>query len=246
MRTFFQSNLALLSCLFLMFFFKSVLASEKDFFFATPYFLSNGFFDSGKRKETILFSFFSLKETNKIDTDILEADSFSRDASEKSFQSPTAGVALKTEGLNWLLSGNFSIPLTSQLENAVFHGIALFFELQFELRRTRWWWRDEIIDKKSLSYKLSYHPLTRQFRVNRGGISQSFDSLSDAVTVISRVRDWIVFSSKQLKPTSSYRVSVRLNLNSEKLPKPFQISAITDHDWNPPSEWMHLFFTFPE
>ena len=36
-----------------------------------------------------------------------------------------------------------------------------------------------------------------------------------------------------------------MRLDQARLPKPFQITALTDSDWNPQSEWKGLSFVVP-
>jgi hypothetical protein len=36
-----------------------------------------------------------------------------------------------------------------------------------------------------------------------------------------------------------------MRLDTTRLPKPFQMTALTDRDWNPQSEWKRFDFTVP-
>ncbi len=149
---------------------------------------------------------------------------------------------LSADGDGWLLSAEFSVPLTRSLEDAVRRGVPLYFVLEFELTRPRWWWTDERIAERSISYRLSYHALTRQFRLGSNGLGQNFDTLDEAVRTMSGIRGWRVMGVDRVVPGTRYEAQVRLRLDTSQLPKPFQISAITNRDWNPQSEWKR--FTF--
>ncbi|ODU68945.1 MAG: hypothetical protein ABT05_02470 [Lautropia sp. SCN 66-9] len=149
---------------------------------------------------------------------------------------------LSADGDGWLLSAEFSVPLTRSLEDAVRRGVPLYFVLEFELTRPRWWWTDERIAERSISYRLSYHALTRQFRLGSNGLGQNFDTLYEAVRTMSGIRGWRVMGVDRVVPGTRYEAQVRLRLDTSQLPKPFQISAITNRDWNPQSEWKR--FTF--
>ena len=46
-------------------------------------------------------------------------------------------------GDGWLLSADFTLALPARLEEAVSRGVALYFVLEFELNRPRWYWWDE-------------------------------------------------------------------------------------------------------
>jgi hypothetical protein len=42
--------------------------------------------------------------------------------------------------------------------------------VEFDLFRPRWYWWDESVILSVLTYRLSYHALTRQYRVNAVGV----------------------------------------------------------------------------
>ena len=50
------------------------------------------------------------------------------------------GIEPSTDGEAWLLSADFSLALTPQLEDAVNKGVPLYFLVEFELLRPRWYW----------------------------------------------------------------------------------------------------------
>lgn len=91
---------------------------------------------------------------------------------------------------NYVLSADFKFDLTPRLEEAVTKGVVLYFVADFELTKGRWYWLDEKLVTRSLTFRLSYHALTRQYRLSTGGLHQSFATLSDAVQVLSRLRNW--------------------------------------------------------
>jgi len=155
------------------------------------------------------------------------------------------GLTLNAERDAWLLSADFELPLTGKLEEALRRGVPLYFVLEFELIRPRWWWFDEHVAERSVVYRLGYHALTRQFRLSFEGLTRSFDSLAEAGTAMSAVREWRVVDAARISEGTEYEAQVRLRLDTAQLPKPFQINAITDRDWNPQSEWKRFTFTPP-
>lgn len=157
--------------------------------------------------------------------------------------SPPPVLELDSTGDSWLLSADFEPPLTRSLDDAVRRGVALYFVLEFELIRPRWWWADERVVERSLVYRLAYHALTRQFRLGFDGLTENFDSLDEATRAMAMVRNWRVFEASQVSPGTRYLAQVRLRLDTSQLPKPFQINAITNRDWNPQSEWKRFTFT---
>ncbi|MCO5106106.1 MAG: DUF4390 domain-containing protein [Burkholderiaceae bacterium] len=171
-------------------------------------------------------------------------------------QMPAAGAAepadpseprleLDAGGDSWMLSAEFEVPLTRAFEDAVRRGVPLYFVLEFELIRPRWWWTDERVAERSMVYRLAYHALTRQFRLGFDGLTQVFDSLDEATRTMAGIRNWRVVDAARLSPGTEYEARVRLRLDTSQLPKPFQVNAITSRDWNPQSEWKRFTFTPP-
>jgi hypothetical protein len=62
---------------------------------------------------------------------------------------------------------------------------------------------------------------------------------------MSSVKRWQLASADQFDRDSIYEVWVRMRLDTTRLPKPFQMTALTDRDWNPESEWKRFEFTLP-
>jgi hypothetical protein len=151
-------------------------------------------------------------------------------------------AALETSGDEsmLLLSADFSVPLSRQIEDAINRGISVYFVAEFELKRARWYWFDKTVAASSLTYRLSYHALTQQYRVGVSGYTQRYARLEDALAALSRLRGWPVVERQSLDAGVRYDAPVRLRLDTAQLPRPFQINAITDRDWNPQSEWMRF------
>jgi hypothetical protein len=139
-----------------------------------------------------------------------------------------------------VLNATFEFELPQALEEAVQKGIALYFNIEFELFRKRWYWFDRMVASQTLVYRLSYSPLTRQYRLARGGLSQPFDSLDEALALVKSVRNWKVIDKTQLSPRDDYDAQVRMRLDVSQLPKPFQVNAITSREWNLASDWREI------
>ncbi|MDL1862361.1 DUF4390 domain-containing protein [Betaproteobacteria bacterium PRO7] len=136
-----------------------------------------------------------------------------------------------------LLDAQFDFELPAVLEDAVNRGIALYFVIDFELYRTRWYWFDRKLVGEALTYRLTYSPLTRQYRLARGTLAQPFDTLAEALATLRRVRSWKVVEAGVLHKGEDYRAQTRMRLDISQLPKPFQINALTNRDWNLASDW---------
>jgi hypothetical protein len=147
-------------------------------------------------------------------------------------------AALEGNDEGYALSADFEIELNPRLEDAIDKGVALYFAVEFELTRKRWYWFDEGVSRQ-LMLRLSYHALTRQYRVSSGALYQSFSTLPDALRVLSRVRSWPVLERGEVDAGTDYQAGLRMRLDVTQLPKPFQLNALTNREWNLASDWRH-------
>jgi hypothetical protein len=113
----------------------------------------------------------------------------------------------------------------------------LYFLLEFELIRPRWYWVNEKIVANQQQYRLSYNALTRQYRIGVGGLYQNFSTLTEALAFMSRVRRREDLDPAALRKDVSYSAAVRLRLDTAQLPRPFQLNTLGSRDWNLGSEW---------
>ena len=143
----------------------------------------------------------------------------------------------------YALSADFNINFNARLEEAVNKGVVLYFATDFELTRSRWYWFDESVIRRNRSLQLSYHALTRQYRLSTGTLHQSFPSLDEALRVISRVRSWQVLDADEVKVDQVYLAGVRMRLDLTQMPKTFQVNALANKDWNLSSDWLRWSFT---
>ena len=146
-------------------------------------------------------------------------------------------IALEGNDEGYALDADFHIELNPRLEDAIDKGVALYFVVEFELTRKRWYWFDEHPVSRQLMLRLYYHALTRQYRISSGPLYQSFSNLQDALRVLSRVRSWQVLERTELEAGTDYQAALRMRLDLTQLPKPFQVNALTNRDWNLSSEW---------
>ena len=137
----------------------------------------------------------------------------------------------------YILAADFNINFNSRLEEAVNKGVVLYFAVDFELTRSRWYWFDEQIIHRNKTFRLSYHALTRQYRLSTGALHQSYTSLDEALRIMSRLRNWQVLETGEIKADQTYLASLRMRLDLTQMPKTFQVSALSNKDWNLESEW---------
>jgi hypothetical protein len=146
-----------------------------------------------------------------------------------------AGLRAVEDGL--VLDADFQFELTPRLADVVANGVPLYFVVDFELGRRRWYWLDEKAASNKLQLRLSYHPLSRQYRLSTGLLQQNFASLEDALNVLKRVRSWLVVDRTVSFYDADYEAAVRLRLDTTLLPKPFQLSALTSRDLHLETPW---------
>lgn len=152
----------------------------------------------------------------------------------------SAELVASADGDGISLNATFDFELPWVLEDAVNRGVALYFVVDFELYRTRWYWFDERRVSASLTYRLAYSPLTRQYRLARGTLALPFDTLGAALATLRRVGNWTVIERGTLAAGEDYRAQVRMRLDTAQLPRPFQIGALTSRDWTLASEWRNV------
>ncbi|ACR30467.1 DUF4390 domain-containing protein [Burkholderia glumae] len=152
-------------------------------------------------------------------------------------------ASLQADGSGWALDARFEFELNANLEDAVNKGIPLYFTTDFELSRARWYWFDEQPVSVSQTIRLSFQPLTREYRVSTGGLQLGFPTLKEALAVVQHVTSWHVIDRSQVQAGETYTASVRMQLDTALMPKPFQVDAVNNRDWSLVSEWKRFTFT---
>ena len=149
-------------------------------------------------------------------------------------------VDLTPEDDEYYLSASFSIGLTPTVEEALNHGVPLYFLVEFELIYPRWYtlyfWNKRLVELQQI-YRLSYNALTRQYRLSYGVLHLSFDTLEDALSVLGGIENQPVFENSVLDEDRVYEAQIRMRLDTGRLPKPFQIDALASDAWDVSSSW---------
>jgi len=143
----------------------------------------------------------------------------------------------------YVLNAEFDLALNPTLEEALQKGVPLYFELEFELVRPRKYWFDEKVLSFSTQYRVSYNALTRQYRVASGLLGQTFDGLDEVERFLSRVTSRQIARADELQKGTRYEAAIRLRLDVNQLPKPFQLTALASREWSLQSEWHRWSFT---
>jgi hypothetical protein len=153
---------------------------------------------------------------------------------------------LVTDGGGYSLDADFEVSLSQPLESAVNKGLVLYFTADFELTHSRWYWFDQTVVRRGKTFRLSYHALTRRYRLSSGALHQSFHALNDALRVLSRVRRWRVIEKGDIDSEVDYMASARLRLDPSQMAKTFQVSALSNRDFRLSSGWLVWNFSSSE
>jgi hypothetical protein len=143
---------------------------------------------------------------------------------------------------NLLLQVQLRLELGPAVEDALIKGLAVHFVAEAEVMRDRWYWYDRKIGLVTRYYRLAYQPLTRRWRLNvanepishagvSSSLSQNFESLQEALSVIRRQSSWKIADMTDIDPDARQYVTYRFKLDVSQLPRPFQIAAGNQVDW---------------
>ncbi|MCW5603463.1 MAG: DUF4390 domain-containing protein [Burkholderiales bacterium] len=146
-------------------------------------------------------------------------------------------AALTVADDSYVLEADFNVSLTPTLEDVLNKGVSLYFQLEFELIRPRWYWFNDKVASFQQEYRLSYNALTRHYRIGVGALYQNFATLPEALEVMSRVRRREETEPGAIRKDAPHTALLRLRLDTSRLPKPFQISALGSREWNVGSDW---------
>ena len=140
------------------------------------------------------------------------------------------------------LTAQIKLELGLAVEDALVKGLAVHFVSEAEVMRDRWYWYDRKIGTATRFYRLAFQPLTRRWRLNvsnepmsggglAGSISQSFETLPEALDVIRRQSGWKVAEMADLDLEARQYIAYRFRLDTSQLPRPFQIAAGNQAEW---------------
>lgn len=161
--------------------------------------------------------------------------------------SATRAEAKLTHAGQLSVSSRFRTDLPDQLKEALKQGVPLHFNLSWQLSAPSMssykFKFDQLLNNDStIQYKLSFHPLTNRYRVTVGTFSTEYDTLETALRAVGAVVNWKVLSKGALSDVAAKdtKAEIRLLLTTAKLPKPFQINALTSKNWHLDSGWKSL------
>ena len=140
------------------------------------------------------------------------------------------------------LSVNVTFDLPFVVEDALLKGIPMFFVAEADIYRGRWYWYDKRVTTATRTLRLAYQPLTRRWRLHvlsgaisvtglRASLSQSYDSLPEAISSIQRLSRWRIADASEVEPDVRHNIDFRFRLDLTQLPRPFQIGVAGQREW---------------
>jgi len=150
---------------------------------------------------------------------------------------------LRVEDEALVLNAEFDLALNATLDEALQKGIPLYFVLEFELTRPRWYWLDEKVLTATTQYRVAWQALTQTYRISSGLLAQTLGTAAEVERFLSRVTAREVGRRDQVVRGDRYIAAVRLRLDTNQLPKPFQVNAIAAREWTLDSGWHRWNFT---
>ena len=154
-------------------------------------------------------------------------------------------VALDVADEGYQFNADVEITLNPMLERSLEKGIVLYFVSELNLLDPRWYWLDEKVARSKQREALSYYALTRQYRLSRGSLSQSFSTLKEALQVLGRLRNRPIVANSELNQDIEYVAELRVWLDLSRLPKPFQVEALSSKEWNLSSDTLEWSVKLP-
>lgn len=141
------------------------------------------------------------------------------------------------------LGASFDFTLPDLAEDALHKGIPMFFVMEAQVRRDRWYWSDRVVAEATRYLRLSYQPLTRRWRLSTSSVpftnsglgvvlGQNFDDLRDALTSMQRISRWKIADGEAIDADVVHTVNFRFRLDLSQLPRPLQIGAVGSAGWS--------------
>jgi len=143
---------------------------------------------------------------------------------------------------DYVINADIALELNPRIIEAIEQGVTINFVAEASVESPRWYWFDQTVATGRLEFRLSYHPMTRSYRLGIGSLHQTFNSLDSAVRTMLRIRHWTIAPMATLTAGESYNVRVRFRLDNALLPRPFLVSTLGNHDWQVETDWMSWTF----
>ncbi|MEX8497209.1 MAG: DUF4390 domain-containing protein [Leptothrix ochracea] len=122
--------------------------------------------------------------------------------------------------------------LAPSVEEALQKGVSLYFVAEAEVQLSRWYWFDRTLLKARRVWRLSYQPLTMNYRVHLGGLSQTYATLAEALKTLQRSKNWRLNEPPMLVDEGPLNIEFSYRLDATQLPRPLQLSIGAQREWH--------------
>ncbi len=140
------------------------------------------------------------------------------------------------------INAEVSFELNDQLRDAAQRGLPLYFTADVIITRHRWWWFDSTVADTSMTWRIVYNALTRQWRAGADQLSLPVASLDEAMAMVRTIRNWAVADAEEFDLGVKYTGQLRVRLDTSLLARPFQVNALNSSSWSPATPWTEFSF----
>lgn len=140
-----------------------------------------------------------------------------------------------------LLTAAVVFELPPVIDEALQKGVPMHFVAEANLYRERWYWTDKRVASATRYMRVAYQPLTRRWRVQVSStpitssglvLGQSYDTQEEALAALQRIPRWRIAPADAVDPDVPHKLEFRFRLDVSQLPRPFQIGAVGQSEWN--------------
>jgi hypothetical protein len=153
------------------------------------------------------------------------------------------GFKLERQEAALYMSARWQFELPAALEDALRRGITLYFVTEVDVYQERWYVYNQRVAHAERHVRLFYQPLTRRWRVSTSpqpfnvsglgmSLGQSYDSAQEAMSAVQRIVQWQIAHASDYNPEHKPTISLSFKLDLKQLPRPLQIGAAGQSDWN--------------
>lgn len=139
------------------------------------------------------------------------------------------------------LTAQFQLALPDTLVDALEKGIPVYFVIEADVVRERWYWYDQELVSARRYLRVAYQPLTRRWRLNVSSeplaqsglgvsLAQHYDSLDEVMAAVQRVARWRIADAAALERDGRQTLRFRFRLDVSQLPRTFQMGALGQSD----------------
>ncbi|MFA5663088.1 DUF4390 domain-containing protein [Castellaniella sp.] len=152
-------------------------------------------------------------------------------------------VSLQQTGGQWMLDADIDIHLGDELDEAAHKGVPLYFTVDLQIERPRWWWFDETVVDEQRTWRIQYNPLTRQWRTGTGDLSLPTPNLDEALDQLRHIRHWAIGPTERFAADQTWRGRLRLRLDTARLARPLQVDGLNSTAWALTTPWKYFEFS---